>query len=173
MRYDERMKKPWIIVIIVIIIVLAGLAFAASRTEAPTTGAIPSAASSSGAPAPAVTSSLSTPPAATGRELSWSFAAQPEDAATGMPRTRVTLARGAASYDLGTHDGTCFVVEDSAWTLQAGEVSGAICWFAGGGIELGVFEENGKLVVKKGDVDEGSAEGGGFRGNFAAVRTLD
>jgi len=101
----------------------------------------------------------------------WEFKDLGEDS-TGMPTTEVTLTSNGTIYRLGTYSGSCAVIEGSSWSLQTGEKSGVICWWAGGGEELGVFEENGALVVKKGQLDEGNAETPGFRGNFQTLVEL-
>jgi hypothetical protein len=90
------------------------------------------------------------------------------------PTNKVTLVAGAGgpTYDLGTHDGTCATVEGSSWALLSGERTGVICYFAGAGTELGVFDEKGKLVVKQGVLEEGDAETAGTRGNFTTVLEL-
>lgn len=86
-----------------------------------------------------------------------------------MPRTGVTLKYGGALYSAGEFDGSCFVVEDSEWELLEDERSGVICWWAGGGREIGVFEEGGALAAKVGIVEEGTAEDPGFRGEFTEL----
>ncbi|MEK7068304.1 MAG: hypothetical protein AAB964_00635, partial [Patescibacteria group bacterium] len=65
--------------------------------------------------------------------------------------------------------GNCFSVAGSSWELLENELTGAICYSAGGGKEIGVFEEGGTLVLKEGEVEEGGAETPGFRGNFAPL----
>lgn len=104
--------------------------------------------------------------------LEWLISDRDAFAESGAPLTSVTLRANGVQRNIGTYEGTCFVIEGSAWQLLPGEKSGVICWWAGGGTEIGVFEENGKLVVKTGDVDEGTAEGGGVRGNFTALLAL-
>ncbi len=105
-------------------------------------------------------------------ELSWEFTSRGEDAKTSAPQTAVTLHVGAKAYDLGTYTGNCFDMKGSSWKLSENEVAGAVCWWAGGGHEIGVFKENGKLVVKVGELDEGSEEIPGFRGNFKTKISL-
>lgn len=108
------------------------------------------------------------------QEFIWTFA----DAGTGeenfAPMTKVTLSTAdkKQTFDLGTHVGSCSEIKGSSWTLLENETTGAICWWAGGGTELGVFMENGRLVVKSGELDEGSAETAGFRGNFKTLLTV-
>jgi len=91
----------------------------------------------------------------------------------GVPRTGVTLASGGKTYDVGTFDGSCAEINGTSWSLYEGEKTGVICWWAGGGSEAGVFEEGGKLVLKVGSLDEGSAETPGFRGDFRTITTLE
>jgi len=115
---------------------------------------------------------LSKPTASTeATTYSWEFTDLGEDA-TGMPSTEVTLKVDEKRYPLGTFAGSCFEIAGSSWTLQAGEKAGVICWWAGGGEEIGLFEENGSVVVKKGQLDEGDAETPGFRGNFQTLIQL-
>lgn len=104
--------------------------------------------------------------------FSWAFADKGTDTKTGAPQTEVTLAMNGKSFPLGTYQGSCAEINGSSWKPVAGESAGVICWFAGGGIELGVFEDNGKLVVKKGMLDEGDAETAGTRGNFGILLPL-
>ena len=99
------------------------------------------------------------------QEIAWAFDPAGTDE-TDAPLTAVSLIWEGKTFDAGTHQGSCFTVLGSSWELVPGEKSGAICWWAGGGTELGVFEEGGELVVKRGVLDEGSAEEEGVRGDF-------
>lgn len=120
-----------------------------------------------------VASQSSSPAADKLASYEWQLTELPEHpAAPGVPRTGVTLAANGKTYPVGEFDGSCFVIEGSAWQLQENESSGVICWWAGGGSEVGVFNENGKPVVKVGQLDEGTAETEGFRGNFQTVVQL-
>ncbi len=85
------------------------------------------------------------------------------------PQTQVTLVEGGKSHIIGTYDGSCAVMEGDYLEY---EVSKVICWFAGGGHEVGVFEEPGQVVVRVGEVDEGASGIEGFRGNFTLVKRL-
>jgi hypothetical protein len=87
-------------------------------------------------------------------------------AESGAPLTNVGVNVNGSQRNVGVYEGSCFVVEDSEWPLLEGEVSGVICYFAGGGTELGMFEENGALVLKEGVVEEGSGDTEGMRGDF-------
>jgi hypothetical protein len=100
------------------------------------------------------------------QEFAWSFVDLGVDASTSVPKTDVSLRIAGVNVPLGVYDGNCFSVAGSSWQLLSGEVSGAICYWAGGGKEVGVFEEGGKLVLKEGIVDEGDAEHPGSRSDF-------
>lgn len=90
-----------------------------------------------------------------------------------MPeQTAVKLAYGDQEYHFGTYDGSCALLADTQWEPVAGEKDGAVCWFAGVGVEIGLFEEGGHLRVKRGLIEEGTAETEGFRGDFVAIYTL-
>ena len=101
--------------------------------------------------------------------FNWEMTDAGTDQASGTPRTKVAVKYGDKVRTVGTYDGSCAEIGSSSWTLLDGEKTGVICWWAGGGKELGIFEENGKLVLKAGDLDEGSDEVAGFRGNFVKV----
>jgi hypothetical protein len=93
--------------------------------------------------------------------------------APGIPRAGVTLTTGGRTYPIGEFNGSCAEIDGTSWTLYEGEKTGVICWWAGGGSEVGIFEEDGTIVVKEGQLDEGSAETPGFRGNFKTILTLE
>ena len=82
------------------------------------------------------------------------------------PRTQVFLHDGVYEHDLGVYEGSCFSISESAWELLPDEISGAICWWAGGGREIGVFLRNGIFTLEEGFIEEGSEESSGFRGEF-------
>ena len=101
----------------------------------------------------------------------WKF----DDAGTakdGSSKTKVTVIWDGAAHDAGTYEGSCSEIDGSAGTLQDGEVSGALCWFAGAGDEIGIFDDNGQFVLKHGEQQEPSGESQGFRGNFKTILTL-
>ena len=103
----------------------------------------------------------------TGEKLTWQFSTAGTAA---EPKTNVSLIRASGfPYDLGSYAGNCVVTEESAWKLEKGEKTGAICWFAGGGDEIGVFEEKGKLMVRSRTLDEGTAENPGVKGEWKEV----
>jgi len=105
----------------------------------------------------------------------WGFEDAGEDAESGAPKTRVTLRNGETSYVIGSFLGSCVDMRASSWKIaeDEGELAGAVCWWAGGGNEIGVFSEEGKAVVKIGELDEGDAENSSFRGNFVTRFEID
>ena len=106
--------------------------------------------------------------------FTWSITELAESpAAPGVPRSAVSVTVGTKTYPIGEFDGACAEIDGTAWPLYEGEKTGVICWWAGGGSEVGIFEEGGRYVVKQGDLDEGSAEIPGFRGNFRTIVTID
>jgi hypothetical protein len=88
------------------------------------------------------------------------------------PRTHVVLTYKGKTFDIGNISGNCSDIATGSWPLLKNEVAGAICYFAGGGEEIGVFSVNGTLAVKKGVVEEGDAENPGTRGDFKVLFTL-
>lgn len=105
--------------------------------------------------------------------VTWKFETVAEAKDDGTPqKTNVTVTWDGSSHDGGTYEGSCAEIDGSNGTLQDGEVSAALCWFAGAGDEIGVFEENGGYVLKHGEQQEPSGEGAGFRGNFKTLITL-
>lgn len=96
----------------------------------------------------------------------WTFTDAGVDEMLAAPRTTVSLRISGVDVPVGTYTGSCATLEEAGYKPVEGELSGVVCWFAGGGTEIGVFSEDGALVLKQGDVDEGTAETPGFRGNF-------
>jgi len=88
------------------------------------------------------------------------------------PLTSVSVIAAGKTYDAGTYQGSCFTVADSSWELLPGELTGAICWWAGAGTEVGLFEEGDELVVKRGYLEEGTEETGPTRGEFSTLFVL-
>lgn len=105
------------------------------------------------------------PLAGTG-DYQWSFKDWGNDE---RPQTQVTLVAGGGAHIIGTYDGSCALMDSDYMQY---EVSKVVCWFAGGGHEIGVFEEPGQTVVRVGEVDEGASGVPGFRGNFTLVERL-
>lgn len=105
--------------------------------------------------------------------FAWQLTDAGEDPLSYAPRTKVELVYEGRVYDLGVQTGSCAEVGGSGWEKVPGEISGVICWFAGGGTELGVFDDGNGYVVKLGQLDEGNAEIPGMRGAFETILMLD
>ena len=109
--------------------------------------------------------------------FSWSLKDEGIDATTTAQRTSVALVADGISYDAGTYNGSCQTITANGGVdgtgLTTGEITGIQCWFAGGGDEIGVFNENGALVLKHGELGEPQGDGtGAFRGNFTTLLTI-
>jgi hypothetical protein len=103
---------------------------------------------------------------------SWQITENGTDDSSGAPKSKVALTINGSTHQLGTYVGTCSEISASAWTLLEYETSGVICWWAGGGQEIGLFEDSKGLTVRVGDLDEGSDETPGVRGNFRTLVEL-
>lgn len=126
------------------------------------------------APAPVADTSTETSASTEKRVFTWNITEMSEDpAAPGVPRSSVSLSSGSQTYPVGEFEGSCAEIDGTSWTLVEGEKTGVICWWAGGGSEVGVFEEGSELVIKVGILDEGSAEIPGFRGDFQTIATIE
>ncbi len=90
-----------------------------------------------------------------------------ENKDTGEIKTKVFLLTGTKKYDTGSYAGTCSQIKSA--NLIEGEVSAVLCWYAGFGDEIGVFKDSTGYVVKHGEVQEGTNEDKGFRGNFKEI----
>lgn len=100
----------------------------------------------------------------------WKFTAADEHVDTGAPKTQVTLLSNDHAYDVGTYLGSCSRIVSA--NLVTGEIDGVLCWFAGGGDEVGIFKEGDTFVVKKRQVDEGTAETPGTPTAFTTIVQL-
>src|SRR3989344_3617295 len=105
-------------------------------------------------------------------DYGWKLVQFPESVETGIPHATVNLHAGETKHEIGEFDGVCFVIEELQWELLENEKTGVICWWAGGGKEIGVFTEGGRDIVKVGELDEGTDGNIGFRGNFQTVLEL-
>ncbi len=92
----------------------------------------------------------------------WTLVPAQPDPATPGPRTTVSLQIADVSMPLGTYDGSCTVVDGKTQALLSGELSGVVCRADGAGIEIGVFKENGQLVLKKGTISSDDSRGMDF-----------
>lgn len=101
--------------------------------------------------------------------FAWRFVEEGEGE-YGAPNTRVFVSVDGIETDLGVTTGSCSEVAPEQ--LLENEVSGTLCWWAGGGTEFGVFKSASGYELRKGDQEEGTAESEGFRGNFKTVLEL-
>lgn len=91
-------------------------------------------------------------------QITWVLEKAGEDKETGAPLTRVKVDfKGEINkgYDAGVYTGNCFEIAKSEWELLENEISGVICWWAGGGDEIGIFKEDDKLVIEHGTLSAG------------------
>ena len=108
-----------------------------------------------------------------GPSLLWEFASAGGDPNKGAPLTKVMLVINGETRDLGTAQGNCMIVDGSGTSaLVEGEITSVVCSFGGAGTEYGVFYDAGTYVVKKGVIEEGTAEEPGMRGEFEALFTI-
>lgn len=98
--------------------------------------------------------------------VTWDVVDTGLDEATGASQSEVGAIIDGTRYSAGTYNGTC---SDTGLILDANQIAGILCWFAGGGDEIGVFEEGGRLVIKRGEHGEPTAESPAFRGNFVTI----
>lgn len=101
----------------------------------------------------------------------WEFTDQTTADAT-APRTAVVLFVDDRKVDVGSFDGTCVDASMSGWEMVEGALASAICYWAGAGDEIAIFKEGSSYVVKKGVIEEGTAESAGIRGNFQTLLSL-
>lgn len=125
------------------------------------------------APAPVTQEEEATAAQEGNTSILWEFGVMSEDPETGAPMREVSITYKGVKRVVGTYMGSCSVVEDSSWPLLENELTGVICWFAGGGSEVGVFYEDGKRIVKVGVLEEGTAQSEGMRGGFETQFALD
>ncbi|MFZ2594096.1 MAG: hypothetical protein WAX38_04970 [Minisyncoccia bacterium] len=93
-----------------------------------------------------------------------------------IPHTEVFATIRGTEASLGVYSGSCFENELALNTPEhasnkklPNQIASVVCWYAGGGNEIGIFKDGEDVVVRVGDVDEGSAEVDGFRGNFQEI----
>lgn len=90
----------------------------------------------------------------------------------GVPLTKVSFDSDRGPRDIGVFEGSCQRIWDTSWDLLPGEIDGAICFYAGAGVEIAVFREGDVVVMKKGVLEEGSEETGSVRGDFEVITAL-
>lgn len=145
------------LVLILIALVLVVIGFVLMRQKAQ-------------APAPEGEVATTTVETAGERTFSWRF--DTDESGDGLaPRTQVDLIASGDVYDAGVYAGSC--TEIAKENLLAGEVSGVLCWWAGGGDEIGVFrDEDNNYFLLHGVQEEGTAESDGFRGDFKQIAEI-
>jgi len=91
----------------------------------------------------------------TKEDINWTFTEKIESDGFNPPQNEVTLQIKDKKYIAGIYEGSCSVTNTK---LLINQISGAICWWAGGGVELGVFIQDKKLVLKRRPIDKGNTE---------------
>jgi hypothetical protein len=115
------------------------------------------------------TDTSSTPTPVVSDQVKWSFDEVKENA-SGLPQIKVTVKVHGEKYDAGTYSGLC--IERGKEELLEGQISGVLCYTAGFGDEVGIFKDGRDYTLQVGEVQEPSAEGPEFRGNFRVVTII-
>jgi hypothetical protein len=151
------MKSKGLILALLAIIVLAiGFVLMRQKAQAP-------------ASVPENQAATTTADAVVHPTFSWRF--QTNESEGLPPSTQVALITGGKAYDAGAYAGSC--AEIAPENLLPGEVSGVLCWYAGGGDEIGVFrDEDNNYFLLHGFQEEGTAESDGFRGDFKEIAKI-
>ncbi len=100
-------------------------------------------------------------------DVAWAFQEKTPEPMTGAPVVQVTATINGTEYDAGTYNGSCIEIDEE--NLPAEEAAGIVCWWAGFGDEIGVFVEDGKIIVKHGEIQEGDEGAVPTRGNFTTL----
>ncbi|MFM2414890.1 MAG: hypothetical protein RI911_583 [Candidatus Parcubacteria bacterium] len=107
-------------------------------------------------------------------QFSWIFTEEAYNESLSMPQTAVALKYSCTdnscepgTIPLGTYQGLCSVIETPE---SKNQLTGVLCWFAGAGDEISVFEEEGRYIIKHGEIAEPTAESNAFRGNFTVIK---
>jgi len=103
-------------------------------------------------------------------DIVWSFVEKEESDGLNPPRSEVSLQIKDKKYSAGIYDGSC-ATQNTEMIIN--QISRTICWWAGGGTEIGVFVEDKKTVLKRRPVDEGSAEYPSFVAPFEVLLELE
>lgn len=102
--------------------------------------------------------------------FSWSFAPAGGNNITGAYTYAVTLTVDGESRQVGVFQGPCDVIsKESEWSLAPNELTGVVCYFNDVGDEMGVFLENGAMVVKKTTITPGEEGAPAVRGAYETV----
>lgn len=108
--------------------------------------------------------------------INWQFSDAGET--DNIPYTNVSVVINNTPYSMGKFQGACAEIGAAGGIdgkgLLAGELSGAQCWFAGGGDEIGVFaHEDGGFDIMVGVLEEPIEGSAGFRGDFEIRQTIE
>ena len=102
-------------------------------------------------------------------DIVWNFKLEKESDGIKSSQTSVNLEFKNKKYNAGVYEGGCAERSD----LFPGEFSSVVCLWKGVGIELGIFNESGKLLLKKGTFKAGDTEAfPAYRGNFKTLLEL-
>ncbi len=95
-------------------------------------------------------------------QFTWALVPAQPDPVTPGPRTSVNLTITDVTMPLGTYTGNCEIIDGKTQALLENELSGVVCRDSESGIEIGIFRENGQLILKKGTIGSGSVRGSNF-----------
>jgi hypothetical protein len=98
-------------------------------------------------------------------QFEWAFSSSTVSATGDRLQTSVNLRIADVDVPVGTFVGNCAEIDGTNWKLLSGELSGIVCIDGEVGVEVGVFEEAGTLVLKRGEItgsDPATAERSDF-----------
>jgi len=105
-------------------------------------------------------------------DISWKII-ETETNAYGTPHAEISVTIDGVEKVVGTYPGICHEMTASGGIdgtgLVEGELAAVQCYWAGGGDEIGVFENGTGTVIKIGEMNEGTSQTLFFRGNFKAI----
>jgi len=78
------------------------------------------------------------------------------------PRTNVTLQIATVTLPVGDYPGNCELIDTKTTPLLTDELSGVICRSGDTGTEIGIFTQNGELILKQGAIAGADARGANF-----------
>jgi hypothetical protein len=107
--------------------------------------------------------------ALTASDIVWSYETDESEIDTTGPENTVSVTIKGKKFRVGKYLGVCS--ERPADQREVNEVSGIRCWWAGAGDDIGVFNMNGAMIQHR-QVEEGTAEEGGFIGEFKVIYSL-
>jgi hypothetical protein len=159
---NYKMKKTFLLLLFIILAGFCIYLVAKNYVKEPVTSAV-----DTNEP----THSSISPKASENSQVTWVFKVNGTDSTTGAPITKVTATIAGKNYDAGTYKASCSVVDvkNLSRIEYINAVSGILCWWAGFGDEVAVFNENQHLVIKHREVQEGSAESVGVVTSFKTI----